>query len=59
MRYRNKGMDIGFKFNGKARVYGADVVPMTEEIEKVIQEVLEDELGIYSDVVVSDYYQIR
>ena len=52
-------MDIGFKFNGKARVYGADVVPMTEEIEKVIQEVLEDELGIYSDVVVSDYYQIR
>ena len=48
-------MDIKFKFSGEARVYGADIVPMTEEIEKAIQEVLEDEMGIYSDVVVSDY----
>lgn len=47
-------MDIKFKFSGEARVYGADIVPMTEEIEKAIQEVLE-ELGIYSDIVVSDY----
>ncbi len=48
-------MDIKFKFSGEARVYGADIVPMTEEIEKAIQEILEDELGIYSDVVVTDY----
>ena len=26
-----------------------------EEIEKAIQEVLEDDMGIYSDIVVSDY----
>ena len=48
-------MDIKFKFSGEARVYGADIVPMIEEIEKAIQEVLEDELGIYSDIVVTDY----
>lgn len=48
-------MDIKFKFSGEARVYGADIVPMTEEIEKAIQEVLEDDMGIYSDIVVSDY----
>ena len=48
-------MDIKFKFTGEARVYGADIVPMIKEIEKAIQEVLEDEMGIYSDVVVSDY----
>ena len=28
---------------------------MVEEIEKAIQEVLEDDMGIYSDIVVSDY----
>ena len=36
-------MDIKFKFSGEARVYGADEVT------------LRDELGIYSDIVVSDY----
>ena len=48
-------MDIKFKFSGEARVYGADIVPMIEEIEKAMQEVLEDAFGIYSDIVVSDY----
>ena len=48
-------MDIKFKFSGEARVYDVDIVPMTEEIEKVMQKVLEDELDIYSDVVVTDY----
>ena len=48
-------MDIKFKFSRETRVYGADIVPMTEEIEKAIQEILEDEMGIYSDIVVSDY----
>lgn len=48
-------MDIKFKFTGEARVYGADIVPMTEDIEKAMQEVLEDVFGIYSNIVVSDY----
>lgn len=48
-------MDIKFKFTGEARVYGADIVPMVEKIEKAMQEVLEDAFGIYSDIVVSDY----
>lgn len=48
-------MDIKFKFSGEARVYGADIVPMTEKIEEVMQKILEDELGIYSDIVVIDY----
>lgn len=48
-------MDIKFKFSGEARVYGADIVPTTEEIEEVMQKILEDELGIYSDIVVTDY----
>lgn len=48
-------MDIKFKFSGEARVYDADIAPMVEEIEKAMQEVLEDVFGIYSNIVVSDY----
>ena len=48
-------MDIKFKFSGEARVYGADIVLTIEEIEKAMQEVLEDKMSIYSDIVVSDY----
>ena len=44
-------MDIKFKFTGEARVYGADIVPTAGDVEGV----LEDDMGIYSDIVVSDY----
>ena len=48
-------MDIKFKFTGEARVYDADIVPTIEEIEEVLKSTLEDEQGIYSDIVVTDY----
>ena len=48
-------MDIKFKFSGEARVYGADIVPTAGDVEGVLEVTLEDELGIYSDIVVTDY----
>ena len=48
-------MDIKFKFSGEARVYGADIAPTVGDIEGALELTLRDELGIYSDIVVTDY----
>ena len=51
-------MDIAFKINGKANQYFIDEMPATEELRTEIVRVLREELDIFAEIEITDYYEI-